>query len=87
MKLVVGISGASGVEMGARLLAILKRMEGMETHLVISDGAKTNFHEETQMDIADVEALADYVYDDHDLGAKISSGSFCTCLLYTSRCV
>lgn len=78
MKLVVGISGASGVEMGARLLAILKRMEGMETHLVISDGAKTNFHEETQMDIADVEALADYVYDDHDLGAKISSGSFCT---------
>ncbi len=78
MKLIVGISGASGVIMGYQLLKCLKELHVCETHLVISDEALNNFRLETTIDSHDVIALADYHYDNRDMAAKISSGSFKT---------
>lgn len=75
MKLVVGISGASGAVYGVRLLEALKRC-GVETHLVISEGARQTITLETNYQVSEVESLADYVYDNSNLGASIASGSF-----------
>lgn len=77
-KLIVGISGASGVIYGIRLLETLQSMSGIETHLVVSNGAKINIAVETDRRIKDVEALADVVHNDKNLAASISSGSFQT---------
>ncbi len=78
MRLIVGISGASGVIMGYALLRELKQHPDIETHLVISEGATRNFAEETDISRADAEILADVVYDNQNMAAKISSGSFVT---------
>ena len=78
MRLIVGISGASGVIMGYRLLQALKEHPGMETHLVISEGAARNFELETDITLETVTETADYHYDNHNLAAIISSGSFVT---------
>ena len=78
MRLVVGISGATGTLYGIRLLQILRERPDVETHLVITDAAKRNIYLETSWKVEEVEALADYVYDVRDLGARISSGSFVT---------
>lgn len=78
MKIIVGISGASGVQMGYRFLEALKEFEEVESHLVISHGAECTFGLETGCSLDEVKALADVVYDDDDLGACISSGSFKT---------
>jgi len=77
-KLIIGISGASGVQMGVRLLQVLQETPEVETHLVMSHGADEIFRYETQMDAQAVKALADVVYDVDDLAAAISSGSFRT---------
>lgn len=76
MRLIVGITGASGVIYGIRLLETLRGMPEVETHLVLSSGAKLNIALETDWQASDVTALADIVYKDNDLGAAISSGSF-----------
>jgi 4-hydroxy-3-polyprenylbenzoate decarboxylase len=78
MRLIVGISGASGVIYGIRLLEVLKTVSGVETHLVLSNGAKLNINLETDWSVRDVEALADDVHSDQNLAATISSGSFAT---------
>lgn len=78
MRLIVGISGASGVIYGIRLLEALKAMPDIETHLVISKGGKLNIGFETAWDVKEVEALADIVHSDQNLAAVISSGSFQT---------
>lgn len=78
MRLIIGISGASGVLLGYRLLQALRRQPDCEIHLVISEGAAVNFDYETDLTIADVEKLADYTYANTNLAAKISSGSFVT---------
>ena len=74
-KLVVGISGASGVIYGVRMLKTL-RHSGVETHLVITRSAVKNLEIETECDVQSLNALADYVYDVEDVGAAIASGSF-----------
>ncbi|MGD9579078.1 MAG: UbiX family flavin prenyltransferase [Syntrophorhabdus sp.] len=74
-KLVVGITGASGVVYGIRLLSLLKDLQ-IESHLILSQGAKKNIRIETDYCVEAVEELADVVYDDRDLGAPVSSGSF-----------
>jgi len=75
MRLIVGITGATGVIYGVRLLERL-REAGVETHLVISRwGARTLLHE-TSYSREQVEALASHVYAPHDMGAAIASGSF-----------
>lgn len=78
MRLIVGISGATGVVMGYELLKILKRIPECEVHLVISEGARKNFELETKLDIQVVEQLADFCHDNKNLAAAISSGSFKT---------
>jgi 4-hydroxy-3-polyprenylbenzoate decarboxylase len=78
MRLIVGISGASGVIYGIRMLEVLKNQPDVETHLVISNGGKLNISLETDWDVKAVEALADEVHSDQNLAATIASGSFKT---------
>ena len=74
-RLIVGISGASGAIYGVRLLELLKDSE-IETHLVMSRAAHLTLAAETNFKVADVEALADVVHSNQDIGAACSSGSF-----------
>jgi flavin prenyltransferase len=74
-RLIVGISGASGAIYGVRLLELLRGTE-IETHLIVSRSARTTLAAETSWKLADVEALADVVHSNQDLGAACSSGSF-----------
>jgi len=78
MRLIVGISGASGVIYGIRLLEALKTMPDVETHLVLSKGAKLNIAIETERQAKEVESLADVVHSDQNLAATIASGSYPT---------
>lgn len=76
-RLIVGISGASGVIYGVRLLEVLRGL-GVETHLVMSKPAELAFAYETDLKPADVRALTHTSYAVGDIGAAISSGSFKT---------
>ena len=78
MRLVVGMSGASGSVYGVRLLEVLADLEEVETHLVLTTTARLNISVETDWRIEDVEKLADEVHSDRNLAASISSGSFHT---------
>ncbi|MCK0513176.1 UbiX family flavin prenyltransferase [Aromatoleum buckelii] len=75
MRIVVGISGASGAIYGIRILAVLKKI-GIEADLVMSDSAKRTIVYETDYSINDVKRLAACVHDNNDVGASIASGSF-----------
>jgi len=74
-RIVVGISGATGVIYGVRMLKALYDC-GVETHLVITQSGIKNLHIETDYTMADLEAFAAAVYDVDDVGAAIASGSF-----------
>ncbi|WP_217972130.1 non-oxidative hydroxyarylic acid decarboxylases subunit B [Staphylococcus xylosus] len=76
MKLIIGISGATGAIFGIRLLEILKDRSDVETHLVMSQWATTTITEETHYTVNEVRNLADFYYSPKNLGAAISSGSF-----------
>jgi len=77
-RLIVGISGASGVIYGIRLLEVLSSMGGVETHLVMSRYARLNIEIETSYSPKDVEGMADVVHNVGNQAASISSGSFKT---------
>jgi flavin prenyltransferase len=74
-RLLVGITGASGVILGVRLLDALKST-AVETHLVLSPAARLTIAKETSWQVEEVLALADVSYDYSDIGAAIASGSF-----------
>lgn len=76
-RLVVAISGASGVILGIRLLEVLKSLP-IETHLIISPAARLTIRAETDWEIESVLNLADVSYSPRDIGASIASGSFIT---------
>lgn len=76
MELVLGITGASGVIYGVQLLKAIKAIPEIRVHLVASDYAWVNMELETGVSRVEVEQLADVCYDNHDLAADISSGSF-----------
>jgi 4-hydroxy-3-polyprenylbenzoate decarboxylase len=84
-RLIVGISGASGVAYGVRLLQLL-RNAGVETHLVMSKTAEITFAYETDLKIADVVASADKHHAIGDMAASISSGSFKTMGMIVAPC-
>ena len=84
-RLVVGISGASGVIYGVRLLEVL-RGTGIETHLVMTRSAEMTLAYETELKVAEVHALAAVVHPVHDVGAAISSGSFRTMGMIVAPC-
>jgi 4-hydroxy-3-polyprenylbenzoate decarboxylase len=76
-RLIVGISGASGVVYGVRMLEVLRDV-GVETHLVMSKAAELTLVYEMDMKPKDVRALASHFHAQTDIGASISSGSFQT---------
>ena len=76
MRIIVGISGASGATYGIRLLELLSAEKEVETHLVISQAGETNIRHETGWKIDEIKALADFNYDIGDIGARLASGSF-----------
>ena len=84
-RLVVGISGASGVVYGVRLLQLL-RNAGVETHLVMSKTAEITFAYETSLKISDVKAMAHTTHSIEDMAASISSGSFRTAGMIIAPC-
>lgn len=77
-RLIIGISGASGAIYGVRMLQVLRSVDDVETHLVMSNAARQTLALETPLSLRDVQALADVVHDTRDIGASISSGSFKT---------
>ncbi len=86
MRLVIGLSGATGAIYGVRLLQVLSTSEEIETHLVISDPAKRTIEHELDISVASVEKLASYVHHVSDIGASISSGSFKTSGMVIAPC-
>lgn len=84
-RLIVGISGASGIIYGVRLLEAL-RDAGIETHLVMTKAAQVTLAHETSMKVADVQSMAGVVHRIEDIGASISSGSFRTMGMIVAPC-
>ena len=76
MRLIIGISGASGVIYGIRLLETLRDQADVETHLVMSTTGRMNIGIETDWKAKAVEELADVVHRNNDVGAMIASGSY-----------
>jgi 4-hydroxy-3-polyprenylbenzoate decarboxylase len=77
-KLIVGVSGATGAIYAVRLLEILRELQAVETHLVVSSAAARTISLETDYTLKQVAALADKTYPFGDIGAAIASGSFKT---------
>ena len=86
MRLIVGISGASGVIYGVRLLEVLRKQQEVETHLVMSSTGRMNIPIETDYSPKDVEDMADVVHKPNDIAATISSGSFRTDGMIVAPC-
>lgn len=78
MRIIVGITGASGSLCGIRLLEVLQTYKNVETHFVITEAGKKTIRLETTKQVEDVEKLAHHVYDNQDLAAPLTSGSFRT---------
>ena len=85
-RVVVAISGATGVVYGVRALELLREVDDVETHLVITGPGRQTLAYETDMAPADVEALADAVHGSRDIAAPISSGSFATAGMIVAPC-
>lgn len=77
-RLIVGLSGSSGLPYGIRLLEVLRKLGSHEVHLILTDAAKLNISVETDWRLRDVEALADVVHNVMNISASIASGSFRT---------
>ena len=86
MRLIIGMSGASGVIYGIRLLEVLSQVEQVETHLVLSNSAKLNIAIETDRNSKEVQDLADEVYSNKDIAARLASGSFITDGMIVAPC-
>lgn len=84
-RLIIGISGASGVIYGVRLLEALKPLP-VETHLVMTRTAEVTLAHETSLKVAAVRALADVAHSVEDLAAAVSSGSFRTMGMIVAPC-
>jgi len=83
--MVVGMSGSSAPQLGQAFLRATQRLNQVETHLVLSGGVRRSIELELRTDPADIEKLADVVYDAADLGSSVSSGSFPTMEWWSSR--
>jgi 4-hydroxy-3-polyprenylbenzoate decarboxylase len=85
-RIIVAITGASGPILGIRALEVLREIEAVETHLILSAGAKTTIAYETDHSLEHVRELADVVHSERNLGASISSGSFETDGMLVAPC-
>ena len=77
-RIILGISGSSGAVYGIRLLEVFAGLPDVEVHLIVTPSARKTIAYEAQREPAAIEALADVVYGDADLGASIASGTFLT---------
>ena len=84
-RLVVGISGASGIVYGLRMLDACRELS-VETHLILSRAAALTLAQETDLSIAQVQARADVSYKPGDVGATVASGSFQTLGMVVAPC-
>ena len=84
-RIIIGITGASGVIYGIEILRELTKKD-LETHLIISESGRKNIVLETDYSIRDVESVADKVYDNDDLEAPLASGSFLTSGMIVAPC-
>ncbi len=84
-RLIIGISGASGIIYGVRILQALHGSD-IETHLVMSDSAKLTLSSEMDLTIKEVESLASVVHNNKNVGATIASGSFKTLGMVVAPC-
>ncbi len=84
-RIIVGISGASGIVYGVRALEMLAQC-GVETHLVMSKSAELTLHYELDLSTAEVKALASEVHAIKNVGATIASGSFITAGMLIAPC-
>src|SRR4051794_27872847 len=84
-RIIVGISGASGIIYGVRVLETLRTC-GIETHLVMTRSAQVTLGYELSLKVADVQALASVNHRFDDMGASISSGSFKTAGMIIAPC-
>lgn len=85
-RLIIGISGASGVVYGIRMLEVLRKAGAIETHLVLSNAARATITQETDMRPKDVEALASVVHSPANIGSSIASGSFAAMGMIVAPC-
>lgn len=86
MRLIIGMSGASGAIYGIRLLEILKDIPEVETHLVMTASARLNVRAESDRDLQSITSLADEVHNNRNVGASIASGSFKTAGMIITPC-
>jgi len=84
-RLIVGISGATGIVYGVRLLEVLRKTD-IETHLVITRPGLMTLNYETDLSRDNLYALADHVHPENDVGASISSGSMFTMGMIVAPC-
>jgi 4-hydroxy-3-polyprenylbenzoate decarboxylase len=84
-RLIIGISGASGVVYGVHALRVLRDLD-VETHLVMTQSAQVTLALEMKLKVSEVHGLADKVYKPEDIGAAISSGSFRTMGMLVAPC-
>ena len=85
MRIVIGITGASGAIFGIRTLEALKQLS-VETHLILSRWARATIAHETDYTVSQVETLASVVHHEENQGASISSGSFKTNGMIVAPC-
>jgi polyprenyl P-hydroxybenzoate/phenylacrylic acid decarboxylase-like protein len=85
-RIIVGITGTSGVIYGIRLLEILREMPDIETHLILSKKGEQFIAKETDWKVSKVKALAHVLYNNLDIGASIASGSFRTIGMIVAPC-
>lgn len=85
-RLIVGISGATGMPIAKELLRQLKLREETETHLVYTRGAGITYGQEMDTNIQELEELADVVHDNDNIGASIASGTFQTAGMVVVPC-
>lgn len=86
MKIVVGISGASGSIYGLRLLERLRQQQSVETHLILTRSGEKTLFLETGKSAADAKELSDYSYSMEDIGARLASGSYPTDAMVIAPC-
>jgi len=84
-QIVIGITGASGVIYGVRILSLLKDTD-YETHLIVSEAGKINIEIETKYKAAEVASMATHIYDHKDMTAALASGSFLTDGMVVAPC-
>ena len=85
-RLIIGITGATGVVYAVRILEVLREHPGIEAHVVISEAGIMSLQQEVGLKKKQVEALADVVYNVKDVGAAIASGSFRTMGMIVAPC-